>query len=486
MYIFTEEAEKEAGLRLKDCLTYSDSVDFFNSAKSDVARGHNCLLNGINSLYGIHTSCDVELAKKWLEKGAEEFQDEDCRFALISLYLEAYGRIVSEFDISQVSQSSEAESSMKDFMEIVPKDVKEMEDFLSRILDSYYPLEDGVAGCPNGWQPFYFRAAFEETKQTGRYLRSWHKALSDKVLQCLWLPKVVLGVAKYVATLGRPSVSEKVVGYYLRAAEKGSNLAKIELGRILIAYPHRVSQDMKDWAQRAFGDSNPLTILVFLLSLYHEKNMKEAADVVIHFFLPLYYRYQTHFLEASSVFIPSLGNVDVTTWKTLSEDVQTSLMHLAEQGRADHQHIAGLFLLENGQKQEAVYYLKRAAAQGYTDSNGLLFDILSADLRTFLAEYMQEEGIQGVSERKDLMDKRDVEAISAFWGKYDSLLYETLGAGARAVDGRSVPPSEYASFLKELETLGAHVDLARVNTAKSEFYSLSNRLFSSGAHVRSI
>ena len=84
------------------------------------------------------------------------------------------------------------------------------------------------------------------------------------------------------------------------------------------------------------------------------------------------------------------------------------------------------------------------------------------------------------------MDKRDVEAISAFWGKYDSLLYETLGAGARAVDGRSVSPSEYASFLKELETLGAHVDLARVNTAKSEFYSLSNRLFSSGAHVRSI
>lgn len=491
MYAFTQEAEKEAGVRLKNCLTFEDAILFFEAAKTEQAKGHHCLLNGINSLYGIHSSCDASLAEKWLVKGADEYADEDCRFALVNLYLEAYGRKITSASQRGALKRILADEIPSNFSELEPLRPADMEILLTKVLDSYYPL-DGAGKQERNltWQPFYFRAAFEETRQNGIYLNSRIKRWAGEVEKNVWLPKFIKSLIGWIEERIAPSVSGQVLDWYIQAAEQGSNLAKVELCRSLLRQKEPASDNLKNWAVRNLNEEqatvSSMVILTFLLSLYHERNIQEAADVAIHFFLPFYYRHQSDFVDGNSHTIPGLGEVRFEVWQAMTADVQTTLIHLAEKGRADHQHIAGLFLFEHGQKHEALFYLKRAAAQGYIDANGLLFDILSADLRVFFAEYMKQENIEGVSAGRMHWDKETVTSISAFWGKYDGLLYETLQAGARAVDGGSVTPTEYAQFLKEFENLGAYIDIDRVNSAKSEFYRLSNRLFSKEMSIRNV
>ena len=491
MYAFTPEAEKEAGIRLKDCLTFSDAVSFFETAKTEEAKGHNCLLNAINVLYGIHTSCDARLAEKWLIKGAEEHADEDCRFALINLYLEAYGRKIIAASKNSQPKRLLVDDIPSNFSELEPLKPAEMEALVKKTLDSYYPLDTSINEKRDlTWQPFYFHAAFEETRQNGLYFSSRTKRWLDRAAGIVWLPNFVKNLIGWIDREKAPTVSEQMLNWYIQAAEKGSNLAKVELCRSLLQRKPSNFNKLNGWVVRNFHQEttsvSPMVILAFLLSLYHERNIQEAADVVIHFFLPVYYRHNNDFTDGNCHVVPGLGKVSLEMWRAMAEDIQTTLINLAEKGRADYQHIAGLFLFEHGQKQEALFYLKRAAAQGYIDANGLLFDILAADLRVFFAEYMQQEKIESVFVDRASWDKETTMVISAFWGKYDGLLYETLQAGARAMDGGSVTPTEYAQFLKEFENLGAHINMERVNCAKNEFYRLSNRLFSEGSSVRNI
>ena len=69
------------------------------------------------------------------------------------------------------------------------------------------------------------------------------------------------------------------------------------------------------------------------------------------------------------------------------------------------------------------------------------------------------------------------EAIGSFWAAHDALLYEGLRYGAEGVLKRRILPGEFSVRLKELENMGAVIDLTRLYGDLSERDRLKHALF---------
>lgn len=455
---FTQEDEKRAMSSLKDIFDNDRAFAYYDKkvAKSEKAAKVACLSLAINDLYGCHKEVDVEQGIKWLETGIGHGSN-DCRYAYAYWLSAAYEWLLhgemakSEF----VADTATVEEVAK---YIFGNDIsrRKASSLIRGKIEELYRKENFQ--LKDAWEVWHFRSGLLQIELSAQFLRARTKAGKT-----------------FLRFLTRRKRGE-MYRCDLTAAELGSALHKVNLCRGILTDKKRLPEEAvrflnQDSLKHPDANFDNMDAIRTLMVIYEERDMVEAADCLLHYLLPLLKKHERSITEGDIDGLrlelgeseECFGPEDVAR---LQGDVQNILIGLAEKGRADHQHMAGVFLMDAGEQRDAVYYLKRASAQGHPDSDSFLYDILSLDINRMYKDHVLEHG-----------DVAGSEAIGSFWAAHDALLYEGLRYGAEGVLKRRILPGEFSVRLKELENMGAVIDLTRLYGDLSERDRLKHALF---------